>query len=212
MKGLLGKKLGMTQVFGDEDRLIPVTVIEAGPCFVAQIKTEEIDGYNAVQIGFGERKEKHANRPTKGHLQKAGLPPLRHLAELRTDDIGDYKAGQELKADIFAKGDLADLVGVSKGKGFTGVMKRWGFKGGPGGHGSHFHRSGGSIGMAATPARVPKGRKMAGHHGNARTTVQNLEIVQVDVEKGVVLVKGAIPGPAGSVVFIKQAKKAVKTK
>jgi large subunit ribosomal protein L3 len=212
MKGLLGKKLGMTQVFGEEDRLIPVTVIEAGPCFVAQIKTEEKDGYNAVQIGFTERKEKHANRPTKGHLAKAGLPPLRHLAELRTDDIGDYEPGQELKADIFAQGDMADLVGVSKGKGFTGVMKRWGFSGGPAGHGSHFHRRPGSIGMAATPSRVPKGRKMAGHHGSARTTVQNLEIVRVDTDKGVVLVKGAIPGPAGSVVFIKQAKKAVKTK
>ncbi|MDP1809629.1 MAG: 50S ribosomal protein L3 [Actinomycetota bacterium] len=211
MQGLLGKKIGMTQVFGDGDQLIPVTVIEAGPCVVTQIKTTDTDGYGAIQIGFGVAKEKHVNRPSKGHFDKAKVEPKRHLAEFMVDDPASFKLGQELTVETFVEGERANVVGWSKGKGFTGVMKRWNFKGGPGGHGAHFHRAPGSIGMAATPSRVIKGTKLPGQHGNARNTISNLKIIKVDAEQNILLIKGAVPGPNGALVLIKKTQRAART-
>lgn len=211
MQGLIGKKIGMTQVFGEGDQLIPVTVIEAGPCVVTQIKTTETDGYSAIQVGFGARKEKHVNRPSKGHFDKAKVEPKRHLAEFRVEETTGFKLGQELTVETFAEGERANVVGWSKGKGFTGVMKRWNFKGGPGGHGSHFHRSPGSIGMAATPSRVIKGTKLPGQHGNARQSILNLKIIKVDAEQNILLVKGAVPGANGALVLINKTKGAART-
>ena len=208
MQGLIGKKLGMTQLFGEEDRLVPVTIIEAGPCVVTQIKTRDKDGYDAIQIGYGAVKEKAVNKPKLGHFAKAGVAPTRRLAEFRVDDPENYTVGQALTVEAFADGEAADVVGLSKGKGFTGVMKRWNFRGGPGGHGSHFHRAPGSIGAAATPSRVAKGRKMAGHHGNVKRTVSNLRVVRVDAEQNLILVRGAVPGPNGAFVMIKKTKRA----
>lgn len=200
----------MTQIFGEGDRLIPVTVIEAGPCVVTQVKTDATDGYEAVQIGYGEKREKHVNQPTAGHFKKSGAEPKRYLTELRVDNATDYKLGQELKADIFAEGDRADALGVSKGKGFTGGMKRWGFSGGPAGHGSHFHRRTGSIGMAATPSRVIKGKRGPGQHGNKQCAVINLDIVKVDPDQNIIMVRGAVPGARGSIILLKETKKGVR--
>lgn len=191
--------------------MIPVTVIEAGPCVVTQIKTAETDGYSAIQVGFGARKEKHVSRPSKGHFDKAKVEPKRHLAEFRVEETTDFKLGQELTVETFAEGERANVVGWSKGKGFTGVIKRWNFKGGPGGHGSHFHRAPGSIGMAATPSRVIKGTKLPGQHGNSRNTISNLKIIKVDADQNILLVKGAVPGANGALVLINKIKGAART-
>ena len=206
-KGILGEKLGMTQIF-DDTRAIPVTVVLAGPCVVTQVKTEASDGYDAVQLAFGRHPSSGPTKPMKGHFDKAETGGGRHLVELRTDDASDYRPGQELRADVFAAGDVVDVVGVSKGKGFAGVMKRHGFAGLGAGHGvSKKHRSPGSIGACATPSRVFKGMRMAGHHGNQRVTMLNLEIVQADPERNLLLVKGAIPGPSGVLVMVRSAVK-----
>jgi len=210
MQGLIGKKLGMTQIFNDKDDLIPVTVIEAGPCFITQIKTNEKDGYKAIQVGFGDIKEKHLVSPARGHFAKAGVDPTKHLTEFIVEDPENYQLGQTLTVETFAVGEKTDVVGWSKGKGFAGVIKRWNFSGGPGGHGSHFHRSPGSIGMAATPSRVIKGKKMPGHYGDARNTILNLEVVKVDADQNIILVKGAVPGPKGSLVLIKKTNRSEK--
>ena len=209
VQGILGQKLGMTQIF-DDTHAIPVTVIQAGPCVVVQVKTEETDGYRAVQLAYGETRPRDVTKPTKGHFEHhGGAEALRHIVELRTDDTDRYEPGQELRADMFAPGDLVDVVGVSKGKGFSGVMKRHGFRGLGGGHGvSKKHRSPGSIGACATPSRVFKGMRMAGQFGNQRVTMLNLEVVQADPERNILLVKGAVPGAAGGLVMIRTAVKA----
>ncbi len=202
---ILGRKLGMTQVWSEDDRLIPVTVIEAGPCVVSQVKTVENDGYSAVQIGFGALKPKKMNKPIAGHFAKAGIEPLAHLAEIRLGDGDSFKVGDDFKVDIFEAGANVHVTGTSKGKGFAGTIKRHNFKSGPGGHGSHFHRAPGSIGQCATPARVFKGKKMAGHMGSETVTVKNLEIVKVDAEQNLLLVKGAVPGGKGALLTIRSA-------
>lgn len=212
MKGLLGKKLGMTQIFTEDDRLVPVTVIEAGPCVVTQVKTDATDGYNAVQIGYGEMREKHVNQPTRGHFEKSGASPRRHITELRLENVGEYDLGQELKADTFAVGDRADVIGVTKGRGFSGGMKRWGFSGGPAGHGSHFHRRTGSVGMAAYPARVIKGKRSPGQYGNKRCAVTNLKVVKVDPEQNLIMIHGAVPGARGAILLLRETKKVVGKK
>jgi len=207
-KGILGEKLGMTQIFQDT-RAVPVTVVKAGPCFVAQVKNAERDGYEAVQLAFVEPRRNGVTKPMQGHFDANGGQPGRHIVELRTDDAASYSPGQELKADLFAIGDRADVVGVSKGKGFAGVMKRHGFGGLGSSHGTQRkHRSPGSIGACATPSRVFKGMRMAGHMGNTRTTVLNLEIVGVDPERNILLIKGAVPGPNGGLVMVRSAVKA----
>ncbi|MEX0984470.1 MAG: 50S ribosomal protein L3 [Actinomycetota bacterium] len=208
VKGIVGEKLGMTQIFV-ETRAVPVTVIKAGPCVVTQIRTPEIDGYSAVQLAYGQVAPRHVTKPEQGHFAKAGVQAARHLVELRTDDAGAYAPGQEVTTEIFAPGDMVDVVGVSKGKGFSGVMRRHGFKGLGSSHGTHKkHRSPGSIGACATPSRVFKGMRMAGQHGNTRVTVLNLEVVQADAERGLLLVKGAVPGPEGGLVMVRSAVKA----
>lgn len=209
MKALLGKKLGMTQIFSEDDRLIPVTVVEAGPCVVTQVKTEKNDGYSAIQIGYEDVEERKTKKPLKGHFEKANVTPKRYLAEIRLEEPGEFKSGDKLTADIFSAGDKADIVGISKGKGFQGVMKRHGFSGGPAGHGSHFHRAPGSVGASSFPSRVVKGRRMAGRMGGERVTSMNLEIVKVDPEQNIILLRGAVPGGKGSLIMIKQS---VKTK
>ncbi|MBI4734273.1 MAG: 50S ribosomal protein L3, partial [Rubrobacteridae bacterium] len=201
--------LGMTQIFVG-DKLIPVTVVEAGPCVITQVKTEKTDGYSAIQIGYGDIEERKVTKPRMGHFSKAKIAPKRHLAEVRLEDTADHKPGDTFTADVFEVGDRVDAVGVSKGKGFQGVMKRHGFGGGPGGHGSHFHRAPGSIGAAAFPARVVKGRRMAGHMGCDRVTSINLEIVKVDPEQSILLLKGAVPGGKGSLLMIKQSSRVKK--
>lgn len=208
-KAILGKKVGMTQIFTDDGTALPVTVIEAGPCFVVQKKTVEKDGYGAIQVGFGEKREKLFNKPAKGHFNKAGVRPLRVLRELRLEDCDSYQIGQELKADLFNTGEKVDVVGTSKGKGFAGGIKRHGFHRGPMAHGSKYHRRPGSLG-AKGPARVYKGRKLPGHLGAARVTVQNLEVVRVDSDRNLLALKGAVPGPRGGLVMIKNSVKAVK--
>ena len=208
VKGILGTKLGMTQVF-DDTRAVPVTVIKAGPCVVAQIKTRQRDGYDAVQLAFGDVRSSQVTKPMQGHFEANAAEPRRHTVELRTDDAGSYEPGQELRADVFEAGDLVDVVGVSKGKGFSGVMRRHGFHGLRASHGvQKKHRSPGSIGACATPSRVFKGMRMAGQHGSSRVTVLNLEIVQADPERNVLLVKGAVPGPNGGLVMVRSAVKA----
>ena len=208
IKGILGTKLGMTQIF-DDTRAIPVTVIKAGPCFVAQVKTQERDGYAAVQLGFGPIRPRGVTKPMQGHLDKHGGQTVRHLVELRTDDAASYQPGQELRADVFAAGELADVVGVSKGKGFAGVMKRHGFSGLSSSHGTERkHRSPGAIGACATPSRVFKGMRMAGQMGNERVTVLNLEVVRADAERNLLLLRGAVPGPNGGLVMVRSAVKA----
>lgn len=205
-KGLLARKLGMTQIF-IEGKAVPVTVVEAGPCYVIQKKTIENDGYNAIQIGFQPLNEKKVNKPLKGHFAKYNVKPLKYIKEIRVDNIDDYQVGQEIKADIFAAGELVDVTGTSKGKGFAGGIKRHGFHRGPMKHGSKYHRRPGSLG-AKGPARVFKGRKLPGRTGGERVTVQNLVIAKVDAERNLLLVKGAIPGPNKSLVMIKSAVKA----
>ena len=208
VKGLLGKKLGMTQLWNEDNRLVPVTVIEVGQNVVTQIRSEETDGYAAVQIGFGAIDPRKVTKPLTGHFEKAGVTPRRHLVEMRTSDAADYSAGQELAADTFESGTTVDVTGTTKGKGFAGVMKRHGFHGVSSSHGAHRnHRKPGSIGGCATPGRVFKGMRMAGRMGGVRQTTQNLTIHAVDVEKGLLLVKGAVPGPRGGVVLVRSAAK-----
>jgi large subunit ribosomal protein L3 len=210
MKGLLGEKLGMTQVFDENNRIVPVTVVAAGPCVVTQVRSPELDGYAAVQIGFGAVDPRRVNKPESGHFAKAGVTPRRFMVELRTDDASEYTLGQELTAETFAVGQLVDIVATSKGKGFAGVMKRHGFKGLGAGHGTQRkHRSPGSIGGCATPGRVFKGLRMAGRMGGVKTTTQNLTVHAVDGEKGLLLIKGAIPGPKGGTVLVRTAAKGV---
>jgi large subunit ribosomal protein L3 len=207
VKGILGTKLGMTQIF-DETRAVPVTVIQAGPCVVAQVKTEARDGYRAVQLAFGDTRSRSVNKPMQGHFEKVDAEPARYLVELRTDDAESYTPGQLIKADVFAPGERADVVAVSKGKGFAGVMKRHGFAGLSSSHGTERkHRSPGAIGACATPSRVFKGMPMAGQMGNQRVTVLNLEVVQADPERNLLLLKGAIPGPSGGLVMVRSSVK-----
>jgi len=208
VRGLLGRKLGMTQVWDAENRIVPVTVIAADTNVVTQIRTRETDGYSAVQLGFGDIAGRKVNKPEAGHFAKAGVTPRRHVVEIRTEAIGDYTVGQEIAPDIFAPGDEVDVTGTSKGKGFAGVMKRHGFAGVSASHGAHRnHRKPGSIGACATPGRVFKGLRMAGHMGTDRVTTQNLKVHAVDAEKGLILVKGAVPGAKGSLVVIRSAEK-----
>lgn len=209
MKGILGKKLGMTQIFTEEGIVVPVTVVEAGPNVVTQVKTVEKDGYNAIQVGFEDAKEKSLNKPQKGHLAAANTLK-KHLKEFRVDSVEEYTVGQEIKADLFAAGELIDVTGISKGKGFQGPIKRHGQSRGPETHGSRYHRRPGSMGACSYPGRVFKNKKLAGHMGSVKVTVQNLEVVRVDADKNFILVKGAIPGAKGSVVTIKEAVKASK--
>ena len=207
--GLLGTKLGMTQVWDDSGRLVPVTVVQAGPCVVTHLRTAEADGYAGVQLAFGAIDPRKVNKPLSGHFAKAGVTPRRHLAELRTSDAGSYELGQELTVELFSAGQAVDVVGTTKGKGTAGVMKRHGFAGVGASHGAHRnHRKPGSIGGASTPGRVFKGMKMAGRMGAVRQTTQNLTVHAVDAEKGLLLVKGAVPGPRGGVVLVKTAAKA----
>jgi large subunit ribosomal protein L3 len=212
VKGILGEKLGMTQIF-EETRAVPVTVLKAGPCFVTQVKTRENDGYEAVQLSFVERPSSKVSRPMQGHFDAHGGKPGRYVVELRTDDAASYEPGQEIRADIFSAGDRADVIGVSKGKGFAGVMRRHGARGQGASHGNQAkHRAPGAIGACATPSRVFKGMPMAGHLGNERVTVLNLEVVRADAERGLVLVKGAVPGPEGGLIMIRTAVKAPAAK
>lgn len=208
-KGILGKKLGMTQIFEADGRLVPVTVVEAGPCVVLQNKTVETDGYNAVQIGFGEVKEKHVTKPMKGHFDKAGVAPVKFVRELRLSAPSEYTVGQKIAADVFVAGELIDVTGISRGKGFAGTIKRHNFARGPMKHGSKSHREPGSMGpMHSGPGgRVIKGKKLPGRMGGAQVTVQRLTIVKVDAERNLILVKGAIPGAAGSCVIVKETVK-----
>lgn len=210
-RGILGRKIGMTQVWDAENRVVPVTVIEAGSCRVVQVRTPERDGYSAIQLAFGQTKARRLNKPELGHLQLSGALPTRDLAELRVDDLSGFEVGQILNADVFQAGDRVDVTGVAKGKGFTGVMQRHNFKGQGASHGNHKkHRAPGAIGACATPARVFKGTRMAGQHGNRRVTTLNLEVVEGDAERGLILVKGAVPGPNGGLVLIRDAVKAGK--
>ena len=208
-KGILAKKIGMTQIFDENGLLIPVTVLEAGPCFVTQVKTAENDGYEAVQVGFGEIREKLVNKPEKGHLTKAGTPNLRFIKEFKFDNAAEYEPGQEIKADIFEVGDRIDVTGKSKGKGFQGAIKRHGQSRGPMAHGSKYHRHAGSNGACSDPSKVFKGKKMPGQMGAVKVTVQNLEIVRIDTEDNIILVKGAVPGPKKATVVLKESVKAV---
>jgi len=205
--GILGKKLGMTRIFTEDGRWIVVTVLEAGPCKVIQRKTKDIDGYEAVQLGFGELKESKCNKPQSGHFAKSDIKPMRVLRELRVGGDSELSPGDELKADIFAAGDRVDVIGTSKGKGFAGAMKRHNFGGGPGGHGSHFHRAPGSVGQSADPAKVYKNKKLPGHMGNRKITMQNLEVITVDPDKNLLLVRGNVPGANGGVVMVRKSVK-----
>ena len=208
VKGVLGEKLGMTQVWDADNRLVPVTVIKAGPCVVTQVRSAESDGYSAVQMAFGAIDPRKVNKPMTGHFEKAGVTPRRHLVELRTSDAADYSVGQEVSVELFESGQEIDVTGTTKGKGFAGVMKRHGFHGVSSSHGAHKnHRKPGSIGGCATPGRVFKGMRMAGRMGGVRQTTQNLTIHAVDAEKGLLLVKGAVPGPRGGIVLVRTASK-----
>ena len=207
-KAILATKVGMTQIFNEDGMLIPVTVLQAGPCVVTQVKTDENDGYTAVQVGFGDIREKLVNKPETGHFAKAGVAVKRFVKEFRFENAAEYEVGQEIKADIFADGDHIDATAVSKGKGFQGAIKRHGQSRGPMAHGSKYHRHAGSNGSATTPGRVFKGKHMPGHMGAVRVTVQNLEVVSVDAEKNLILVKGAVPGPKKSLVMLKESVKA----
>ena len=209
-KGIIGKKIGMTQIFDENGVVIPVTVVEAGPCVVAQVKTMETDGYEAVQLGFGEVKDKHINKPEKGHFTKNNLTAKKHLREFKLETIENIKVGDEIKADIFQDGEKVDVQGTSKGKGFQGVIKRHGQSRGPMGHGSMYHRRPGSMGPTSTPGRVFKGKNLPGHMGRVTVTVQNLDIVKVDMDKNVLLIKGSVPGAKGAILKIKSAVRASK--
>ena len=209
MKTIIGKKVGMTQIFDEKGKVIPVTVIEAGPCLVAQVKSVETDGYNAIQLGFGDVKESKLNKPEKGHFAKAKLALKKHLREFRLDSVDGVNVGDEIKVDIFQAGDKIDVQGTSKGKGFQGVIKRHGQSRGPMGHGSMYHRRPGSMGPTSTPGRVFKGKKLPGHMGRVTVTIQNLDVVKVDLDKNVILVKGSVPGAKGAILKIKSAVKAM---
>ncbi len=211
-KAILGKKLGMTQVFTEDGLLIPVTVVEAGPCVVTQIKTPEKDGYSAVQVGFEDIPQRLLNKPIKGHFDKAKVSYKRYLRELKVANIDEYKVGSEIKADIFSKGDKVDVTGYTKGKGFTGNIKRWNHSRGPESHGSKYHRGPGSMGSTTFPGRVLKTKKMPGRMGVERVTIQNLEVVKVDPEKNLMLIKGAVPGPKGALLIIKETVKQAANK
>lgn len=208
MKGILGRKLGMTQIFDEMGAVIPVTIIEAGPCFVTQVRTPERDGYSAIQLGFEEVRPKRLTRGELGHLKKHNLPPLRILREIRVDDPSQYSEGQRITVDIFQPGEKVDVTGTSKGRGFQGGVKRHGFRGGPKTHGqSDRHRAPGAIGSGTTPGRVYKGTRMAGHMGNARVTIQNLQVVRVYPEQNLIAVRGAVPGPRNGLLIIREARK-----
>ena len=211
-KAILGKKIGMTQIFLADGRLVPVTVVEAGPCTVTQVKTAEKDGYEAVQVGFGELTEQRAqklkNKPELGHFAKAGVPATRYLRESRLDDISSLKVGDQIKVDVFAEGDKIDVSGITKGHGFTGVIQRWNQHTGPMSHGSKYHRGVGSLSANSDPSRVFKGKKMAGQYGNEKVTIQNLEVIRVDAERNLLLVKGALPGANGALLFVRDSVKA----
>lgn len=210
-KAILGKKLGMTQVFAEDGTVIPVTVIEAGPCYVSQVKTEEKDGYSAVQVAFLDAKEKNVNKPVLGHLKKAGIAPKRYLKEFRLPNASEYKAGDEIKCDIFQTGDLVDVSGLTRGRGFTGTIKRWNAHRLKMSHGTGpVHREVGSMGAHTDPGRVFKNRTMPGHYGHEKVTIQNLEVVKVDAEKNILLVKGSVPGPKGGLVAVRQAVKSAR--
>ncbi|MGE5288424.1 MAG: 50S ribosomal protein L3 [Micromonosporaceae bacterium] len=212
IKGVLGEKLGMSQVFDDQGRIVPVTVVKAGPCVVTAVRTPQTDGYSAVQLGYGEVNPAKVIRPLAGHFAKAGVTPRRYLVELRTEDASEYILGQQVGADVFEAGQRVDVTGRSKGKGTAGVMKRHGFRGLGASHGTQRkHRAPGSIGGCATPGRVFKGVRMAGRMGNARTTMQNLQVHAVDADKGLLLIKGAVPGPKGALVLVRSAAKAPAT-
>jgi large subunit ribosomal protein L3 len=205
-KAILARKVGMTQIFDEQGRAITVTVLQAGPCYVSQVKKVETDGYNSIQLGFGERKEHRVNRPLRGHFQRAKIQPCRYLREFRVDDAASYKAGQELRADLFSPGERVDVSAISRGKGFAGSIKRLGYHRGPETHGSHYHRGPGSMG-SITANRVFKGRPLPGRMGGKRRTVQNLSIVQADSEKNILLIRGSIPGPQGGLVEVKESIK-----
>lgn len=209
-KAILGKKLGMTQLFCDDGKMIPVTVVEAGPCVVVQKKTVETDGYEAVQFGFSDKEERKMNKPLKGHFDKAGVAYKRYLREFRLDDISSLNVGDEIKADIFEAGESVDVTGRTKGRGYTGTVKRWNTHRGPMSHGSGYHRGVGSMGACSDPSRVYKGKKLPGHYGNEQVTIQNLDIARVDAERNLILVRGAIPGPKGGLVYIKSTIKSGK--
>ena len=209
MKALIGRKVGMTQIFNEEGHVIPVTAIEVGPCVITQIKTVEQDGYPAVQLGFGDVKENKLTKPVKGKFDKANVTPKKHLKEFRVDSVDGMNVGDELNADTFVVGDKVDVQGTSKGKGFQGVIKRWGQHRGPMGHGSMYHRRPGSMGPTSTPGRVFPGKHLPGHMGDVTVTVQNLEVVKVDLDKNVILVKGSVPGAKGAILRVKSS---VKTK
>ena len=210
MKTLIGKKVGMTQIFDEKGNVVPVTVIEAGPCSVVQVKTVETDGYDAIQLGFGAVKESKVNKPVKGHFAKAKVTPMKHLREFRVAEVSSVKVGDEIKVDAFVSGDNVDIQGISKGKGFQGVIKRHGQSRGPMGHGSMYHRRPGLMGPTSTPGRVFKGKKLPGHMGVETVTIQNLQVVAVDLDKNALLVKGSVPGNKGSILKIKNSVKASK--
>ncbi len=207
-KAIIAKKIGMTQVFTENGALVPVTVLEAGPNVVIQKKTVENDGYEAIQVGFMDAKAKHVNKPEQGHFDKAGVTAKKVVKELKLEDISAYEVGAEIKADVFAAGEKVDASGISKGKGFQSTIKRYNASRGPMGHGSKSHRVTGSMGTSATPSRVRKGKKMPGHMGSVNITIQNLEIVRADAEKNILLIKGAVPGPKGAILVIKDSVKA----
>ena len=209
-KAILATKVGMTQIFDENGTFVPVTVLQAGPCVVTLVKTVENDGYSAVQVGFVDKREKLVNKPVKGHFDKAGVSYKRYVREFRLEDAENYSVKDEIKADVFAAGDKIDATAISKGKGFQGAIKRHGQHRGPMAHGSKFHRHAGSNGSATTPGKVFKGKKMAGHMGNVKVTIQNLEVVRVDAENNLILVKGSVPGPKKSLVTLKETVKTVK--
>ena len=207
-KAIIGKKLGMTQIFASDGTVIPVTVVEAGPCPVVQIKTVEKDGYAAVQVGFEEKREKLTNKPAMGHFKKANVKPMRYLRELKLDNMDGLSVGSEIRCDIFSEGDVIDVTGTTRGRGFSGTIQRWNSACGPMAHGSGYHRGVGSLGANSDPSRVFKGKKMPGQYGHEKVTIQNLTIAKVDTNRNVLLIKGGIPGPKGSLVIIKEAVKA----
>ena len=209
-KGILAIKVGMTQIFNENGELVPVTVLQAGPCAVTQVKTVDNDGYDAVQVGFVDKRNKLVSKPQKGHFEKAGVSYKRYVREFRFENAAEYKLADEIKADIFAEGDRVDVTAISKGKGFQGAIKRHGQSRGPMAHGSKYHRHAGSNGACSDPSRVFKGKRMPGHMGSVQVTVQNLDVVRVDVENNVILVKGAVPGPKKSLVTLKETVKAEK--
>ncbi len=209
-KAILGKKLGMTQLFNEDGVMIPVTVIEAGPCVVVQKKTVETDGYEAIQVGFDHKAERKMNKPMKGHFDKAKVAYKKNLKEFRLDDISSFNVGDIIKSDIFAAGEMVDVTGTSKGHGYAGTVKRWGTHRGPMSHGSGYHRGVGSMGACSDPSRVYKGKKLPGHYGNVKKTIQNLYVAKVDAERNLILVKGGVPGPKGGLLVVKEAIKSGK--